>query len=221
MRVRAVTLILASVIKLNWIAVVNAAPPPESVQAGEIEIEDTKEKQRNPRQIAEEQLGTWLVEMRRYTANGGVGDVTPIGDEGTSYLSVLYLYCINKFGPCPYILDALLESDVRDSRAKGEARCPTMSKFWKTWLASDSENRSRYLLSIGAGTAIADFNVRERPRYLQCKPTVAAILADPNSGKTRWGAEGTVTTAVTKTTRLFEEIKAKQIDIHSSVGLSN
>jgi hypothetical protein len=201
-------------------AAVWAAPPSEAVQSGEIAIEDTQEERRDPRERTREQVETWLGEMNRYAANGGVGEVVSLGEDETTYLSVLYLYCMSKFGPCPHVLDVVLESDVRDSRAKGEAACPAMSRFWKTWLATDLENRSKYLLSIGFGTAVANFNLHERSRYIQCKPTVAAILADPDAQKSRYGSGGTVTSALSKTTKLVEEIKSKQIDIHRSVGLT-
>jgi hypothetical protein len=157
--------------------------------------------------------------MRRYSENGGTGDVAPLGDEVISYLSTLYLYCISQFGPCPYILDTLLESDLRDARIKGEPKCSTLSKFWKMWLASDLESRARYLLSVGAGTAIAEFNARERPKYLQCKQTVAELLANPAATQARYGAQGTSTAVISKTIKLFSEIRTKELDIHKAVGL--
>jgi hypothetical protein len=162
----------------------------------------------------------WLTEMMRYASNGGSGDVSALGDEGAAYLPTLYLYCLQKFGPCGHILDTTLESDVHESRIKREAACPMMSKFWKMWLASDLEGRSRYLLSVANGTAVANFNARERSKYLKCKQTVKALLADPQASISRYGAEGLVTAAIAKTTKLLEEIRAKHIDIHASVGLS-
>jgi hypothetical protein len=221
MHVRALIVIVASIIELWAMAPVLAAPPSEAVQTGEIAIEDTQEERRDPRERIQGHVGAWLGGMTKYATNGGVGDVVPLGEDDTTYLSVLYLYCLNKFGPCPFILDVILESDVRDSRATGEPACPTMSRFWKTWLASDLEGRSKYLLSIGSGTAVADFNARERSKYIQCKPTIRAVLADPGAQKARYGAEGTVTAAVSKTAKLLEEIKAKEIDIYRAVGLTN
>ena len=220
MRERVLALTAVALMALFGSASANAAPPDESVQAGEIEIEEVKEEHRDPRQQGEDQVQAWLVEMMRYASNGGVGDVSALSDDGAAYLPILYLYCLEKFGPCPHILDTTLESDVRDSRIKGEAACPMMSKFWKTWLASDLEGRSRYLLSVAHGTAVANFNARERSKYLQCKPTVKAIIAGPQASKSRYGAEGLVTAAVAKTTKLLDEIRTKHIDIHASVGLS-
>lgn len=221
MAVRFVVFCIFFALGLGRVLDVSAAPPGESVQAGEIEIEEIKKEQWDPKKQAQERLQTWFTEMRRYSESGGTGEVAPLSDEGISYLSTLYLYCITQFGPCPYILDTLLESDLRDARIKGETKCSTLSKFWKTWLASDLESRARYLLSIGAGTAIAEFNLRERPKYLQCKQTVAGLIADPAATKARYGPQGTTTAAISKTIKLFGEVRTKELDIHKAVGLSH
>jgi hypothetical protein len=220
MRVRILLVFFAFMIEVLGIKAVFAAPPSEAVQAGEIAIEDTQEERRNPRERTRERVQSWLAGISNYAAHEGVGDVTPLGEDGIAYLSVLYLYCMNKFGPCPHILDVVLESDVREARLQGAAACPTMSGFWKTWLASDLEGRSKYLLSIGFGTAVANFNARERSKYIQCKSTIGAILEDPEAPKARYGDGGSITAAAEKTSKLLNEIEANGIDIHRAVGLN-
>ncbi len=220
MRIRALMVIVASVIELSGVSSLWAEPSSGDVQAGEISIEDTQVDRRDPKERVQDEVKSWVAAMHQYATRGGEGDVPPLREDGMVYLSTFYLYCLNKFGPCPHILEVILESDVREARTKGEAACPTMSRFWKTWLAADLENRAKYLLSIGFGTAVAEFNARERSKYIQCKPTVEAILADSGARKARYGAGGSITSAVAKTTKLLDEVDSKQIDIYRSTGLN-
>ena len=105
------------------------------------------------------------------------------------------------------------------ARSGASTGCPTMTRFWKMWLGNELEQRARYLLSIGNGAAVSNFNAVERPKYLRCTDTVVKIVG-AGAATARYGAAGTITRAVTQTAGLLNDIKTREIDVFSAVGVN-
>lgn len=182
--------------------------------SGEIAIEGTEETVTSPQKTAESGAEKWIQSL--VAAVKGGGTVSAVDDPTLTYLNSLYLYCMHKLGACQFVLDAVLEADVINSRAQGKAECPTMSRFWKSWLRDEMEKRSKYLVSVGSAPAVAQFNSELRPKYIKCKDTVAAALEESSS--VRYASGSPIQVALARFGELRTQITSKNIDIFSTIG---
>jgi hypothetical protein len=181
-------------------------------------LEDTGPKRRSSKAENEQQARAFTASVEQYARGGGSGSVATLSDPGAQHLAVLYLYCLQKVGPCPFILDTVLEGDVAAARGTSGTDCQSMSRFWKKWLDNALEQRVKYLLPLGSMTAVASFNAVERPKYVKCKDTVAKLKGSKSD---RYGAEGSTTQAASKTAKLLLDVTDRNIDIYAAVGLKN
>jgi hypothetical protein len=182
--------------------------------SGEIVIEGTEETALSPQKLAEAGAEKWSQSLSAAIKEGG--PVSTADDPTITYLNSLYLYCMHKLGTCQFVLDTVLEADVVHSRVNGKAECPTMSRFWKSWLRDEMEKRSKFLVTIGSAPAVAQFNSEVRPKYIKCKDTVAAALAEESS--LRYGSGAPIRLAINRFNELRSQIISKNIDIFSTVG---
>ena len=182
--------------------------------SGEIAIEGTEETVTSPQKAAESGAEKWIQSLLAAVKGGGA--VGAVDDPTMTYLNSLYLYCMHKLGTCQFVLDTVLEADVIYSKAQGKAECPTMSRFWKSWLRDEMEKRSKYLVSVGSAPAVAQFNSEIRPKYIKCKDTVAAALGETSS--LRYASGSPTQGALARFSELRTQISSKNIDIFSTIG---
>jgi hypothetical protein len=186
---------------------------------GEVAYSEPDTKNKTPSLVGYDNAVAWANALSKIVSSDGKGAVPELEGVGSTYLSVLYLHCVSRAGTCPFILDSILEADVIASRESGSRRCPLMKSFWKNWLALQLEERGKFLVSVATGLQMAAFNSNERPRYVDCKPTVEAILDDKESLATRYGPETSTSKSVTQLVALLKEVKEGRIDIFASTGV--
>ena len=181
--------------------------------SGEIEFEGDQRSALSPQKAAEDSAKKWLSSV---TSAASAGQAVPsLDDSGATYMGALYLYCLKRIGVCPFVLTTILEADITNAYGVGTPECPSMSRFWKAWLRGEMEQRSKFLLSIASGPAVADFNMKKRPAFVKCKGTVATALQKPKSERaTEWAV------AIKQTNDLVKEIDTRGIDLFATVGLS-
>ncbi len=197
----------------------NKAPvdlrPPTS---GEIPIEDTTPTKRDIRAGGLRDVSTWAHALAQAASQSG-GMVASLKPEGVDYLSVLYLFCAQKLGACPFILESILEADIMSSHHSASGQCAIMSHFWQQWIEMDGDKRLQFLISLGRAPYLAQFNATSRQRFVMCKDTVAPILSQKTALASRYGP-GTAAANSTATLKaLVEEIERKHIDVFAVCGL--
>lgn len=199
------------------------APTPsgfkESVISGEISIADHNSLKRPPQLEAQDALLAWAAQLEIAIKAGGKGELVDLDAPTTSYLSALYLYCTNREGPCPYILESLLDGDLIKSRAQGEVSCTSINRFFKGYIRNQLDERGKFLYTLNRSLEMERFNTDERPRFLECKETLTAMLADEDVIKQRFGSQGTALESLTKLVNLLKEINSSRVDILAAVGV--
>ena len=143
-----------------------------------------EEKQTNPYRESQEDAVRTLRALVGKIAELKGGTVTPVErpkDASVHFLTGVYLYCTVTKGPCPEILDSLLEIDLINSRISRKAECPTSLTFWKDWKANDMEARQKFLVRIGLLGITDDFSRNVRPGYIKCRETIAKQIEGGNS----------------------------------------
>ena len=203
---RALIICLACVIS-SISNVANGEPSGASaVQSGDISIEDPSRPSLSQDERGEKEARQWLTSLRSRLSAPAAGPLTELGDSGVAYLDFLYFFCSVRAGECPFILDAILAADVAESKAAGAPGCPTMTRFWKTWLAGDFDERAKYKVSASSGAKLSAFNDARRPRYVKCKETVAELMSAKSASEQ--GLRG-----LDRTEALLREVTDKGIDI--------
>lgn len=194
---------------------------------GEITFEDSAPAQNTYAQTQDAAIDYFhkLSDLTSQLAQGATsGSVPPPSDNMLSYLNAAYLYCAVNYGECPLILDAILEGDIVNSRMSKDAQCPTMTRFWKSWVRGDMEARHKYLVKTAFLKVTSDFNQQKRPAYIKCKETVATQISakEPDNVyfKARYGADSAHTLVAAKTAKLLEELKVKVPNVFGAVGSS-
>lgn len=176
-------------------------PTGNTVKSGEIILEDYDNKKVDTYSVNQEEAIRYFKSFEAAIPQIGSGasvNMPKLSDGALLYLTGAYLYCSVNNGVCPFILDAILESDIVASAASGTSGCPSMTQFWKIWLANDMEQRHKYLVKTGHLHTTSDFRAKVRPKYLKCKETVAAELAKGPLSK-RYQSEGNAARAITTT----------------------
>ena len=164
-------------------------------------------------------LEAWGEKLQSIVTTSGVGKVPKLDQNAASYLSVLYLYCSVKNGPCPFILETVLDADIALSRVDNRVTCALTNRFFKSYLAHGLDERGKYLFSLTQGLEMAKFNTSERPRFVECKETVSAIMADKEVLAQRFGSKGTEAQSVAAFLTLLSEVKEQKVDIFVATGM--
>jgi hypothetical protein len=181
---------------------------------GGMDIEDTTSKKVSPYERNQDQAIEYFGRMFKVLDGLGSGQQSSIevmGDGVTTHLNSVYLYCSIKQGVCPVVLDAILELDVAASKLSGTADCPNLTKFWKAWLRDDYEGRQQFLVKTGFLQMSGEFNQLQRPKYIQCKPTVtAAVQGSPPTAlfyRERFGKASSARQGFERTVKLLQAMK--------------
>jgi|GEM_PF-1715704 len=191
------------------------------VLSGELNFEDTTEKSAdsysNTQQLTIDFFKDFLTTL---TATGPVAELS---DSQLNYLNAVYLYCSINTGKCPFILDAILETDVKRSAMSGVASCPAMTKFWKQWVANDMENRHKYSVRTAFLSVTEEFRTKDRPKYLKCKDNVSSSIAGMTSPaalfSTRYAEGSEPRRAIERTIEYLKAVQASGQNIATSLGI--
>ncbi len=153
----------------------------------------------------------------------GNAELKSLDDNAILYMNAVYLYCTTQKGTCKMVLDALLEGEIMSSKLKGSAECPTLTKFWKSWIKNEMERREEFMISTGLMRTVQDFTRDVRPRYIRCQ---AAVENEIGTGtdklqyfKARYAAESSQAKAVNDTAELLRLIKEKMPNLYGTIGL--
>ena len=196
-------------------------PPPSGVKviSGDVGYSDPNAATSNSQVDTLNALEDWGAKLQTIVASSGEGKVADLDQNAVSYLSVLYLFCSAKRGPCPFILETLLDSDIALARADNEAKCPLMKRFFKSYVSQSLDERGKFLFPLTRGLEMAKFNANERPRFVECKETVSAIIADKELLSQRFGEKGSAVGSVAEFRALLSEIKDQKADIFVATGI--
>jgi len=190
------------------------------VISGEVAYSDPNAPALNAQGAAIQALEEWGDQLRGIVTTSGVGKPPELDQNAVSYLSVLYLFCSAKRGPCPFILETILDADIALSRADTNVQCPLTKRFFKSYVARSLDERGKFLFSLTQGLEIAKFNTNERPRFVECKDTVAAIIADKEILGERFGEKGSAAKTVDALLSFLSEVREQKVDIFVSTGVS-
>ena len=188
--------------------------------SGAVAYADPNRQERNQQLDAQDKLEAWSAQLVTAIKDGGKGSVSELDSATASYLSVLYLYCTVKQGPCPFVLETVLDSDIIVARSEKSTPCVSMTRFFKGYLSNALDDRAKFLYSLTQGLEMANFNTESRPRFIECKQTVSAILQDKNVMAQRFGEKGTALGTIEAFTTLLKDVKAQKTDIYVATGLT-
>jgi hypothetical protein len=186
---------------------------------GQVAYENPDAPVRNHQLEALEELDGWSSRLESIIKVSGEGIAPDLKQNAISYLSVLYLYCSVKKGPCPFILEMTLDDDIARSRSEKKPRCPVTTRFFKSYISQSLDERGKFLFSLREGLEIAKFNSDERPRFVECKETVSAISTDPDVLRQRYGEKGSSVDSAKAFRALLTEIKENNVDIYGATGV--
>ncbi|MCO6429230.1 MAG: hypothetical protein J5J00_00080 [Deltaproteobacteria bacterium] len=223
---KVISAVFVAAISVHYIGFAHAQPGQKRPEiSGQIVLEETGGKKVNAAQLSHDialEYITTLAATVEKLKSGAAAPLDEIDNSAMAYLNSAYLYCSIQEGTCPYLLDALLEADVILSKSTGKIQCPTLSKFWKSYIASDLESRHRFLTPVTFMSVTAEFSEKQRPKYLKCKETVAEELAvTPNDFfVNRYGRAGKDNN-VAKTLRFLKGLKEQGIDVYSKTTVQS
>lgn len=189
--------------------------------SGEITLESTEGNVKLPYQAAQD-LGIEYAEKVQAAVNqGATGKVPPIDDRAAPFLNAAYLYCSVQRGVCQHFLDTLLEGDLINSKLGGTVECPTLTKFWKSYIAGDLDSRHRFQTPIAFVAVSEEFAQKTRPRYLKCKETIKNEIEGAGGDYfSKRYADGSKAAQITKTVEFLRGLKAENKNVFLEVGIS-
>jgi hypothetical protein len=101
-----------------------------------------------------------------------------------------------------------------------EAPCVSMKRFFKAYLANGLDDRGKFMYPLTRGLEMNSFNSDVRPRFLECKETVSAMVEDKELLAQRFGEKGAALESIVKFTTLLKQVKDDKVDIYVATGLS-
>lgn len=193
---------------------------PKGAVVGSIDYVEANESERNPQLQSLENIQRWVASVDRISLEGGKGVPDELTPADVSYMSVAYLYCVKQQGTCPFFLETILDADLEVSRSSGVASCATLKRFWKEWLRSGLEERAKFLLSVSKGLELAAFNSQERPRYVQCSGTVAALVGPQSNLTARFGNDGASRAHHASMKQFIEQLQTDKVDVYQEIQVA-
>lgn len=190
------------------------------VVTGQVAYSDPDAPGPNTQVDALNALEGWGSSLQTIVTGSGEGKAPELNQNTVSYLSVLYLYCSAKRGPCPFILETILDADIARSRSESGAQCSLMKRFFKSYLSQSLDERAKFIFSLTQGLEMAKFNTNVRPRFVECKETVSAMLADKEVLTQRFGPHGSAAETVAEFRTFVSQIKDGKVDIFVATGVS-
>lgn len=193
-------------------------------QMGEINIVEQGPK-KDPYLVVQDAAIVFFAKLEqdiKSLRTGGSASVGVVSDQILNFLTGVYLYCIVNSGSCPYILDAILETDIINARLGKNNACPNMMKFWTQWVRNNMDTRHKYLMKTAHFNVTNDFNKNQRPAFILCEDTVKKAISDsaPNTDyfKRRYTDGSEPERAPTKLRLLLEKLKEEGIDVFKKTG---
>ena len=209
-------LVLLALLTVLFSSVGTIALGDDKELSGDVTLEDVSTSQKNPYQAGQEAAIQYFREFNTLTtqiAQGSSNHAQAIPENTMIHISNAYLYCAVKFGTCPMVLDAILETDIINSKLDKSVRCPNMERFWKTWVKSDNEKRHKYLVRTATLNETNNFNAKVRPLYIKCREMVQNELTgapgDAVFFRERYDPSSPKKEAIVKALKLLEELKLK------------
>ena len=192
------------------------SPAKPSSQIGEIDLEDTATKRKDPYAVGQDAAISFYAAFAQTIESlktTGIGTLEPLSDGAINHLIGVYLYCTVRSGACPLVLDGILEIDVVNAKNGTADLCPTMERFWKAWVKSDMEKRQNFLVRTAHMNTTSDFTRNQRPRYLKCRETVQLEIGKGGPAKeffqSRYASPNGPDEQVLKLAHLLTELKVK------------
>jgi len=201
-------------------------PPRRPALSGDIILEGP-EKKASIYEITQDNALSYMQhlshQVQAASSGASISPIPPLAPDVQDYLTGVYLYCSVQRGTCPFVLQAILEIDIINSRLSGQNSCPNMQAFWKRWLENDMENRHRHSVRTGHMHATHDFNQSVRPRFVRCQETVAKEIAAGSSNpaeffRSRYRDNSQHRRDVATSLALLEQIKANIPNIFRATG---
>lgn len=197
---------------------------PDGVQVGTIEFESTERAVTSYGDRQKESVEYFDSLSKKITSLSSTGSasVSDMSDNVTFHMTGVYMYCSLKYGACPFVLDAILETDIIKSRQNKKASCNAMKTFWRKWIHGDMNKRIRYLMPTGYANKKANFDIKDRPRYVKCSKTVAEEaklkLSNKEFFSQRYSDDSQIVSSIKKTNLLLQTIEAKNINVFQATG---
>ena len=193
---------------------------------GEIQLETGES--RSPYEINQDKAIAYFDKLSAQLGSmqdGKIQQPSSLEEPVMNYLSGVYLFCLTKNGICPFILQTVLEVDIIQSRLTKIPTCKNMESFWKLWIKNGFEDRARYSVDTKNLMSVQDFNTNQRPRYIECKPTVEKEIqgapADNNFFKLRYQDKKGPAHSVRLLQRFLQTIKEKKLNVFVEAGAEN
>lgn len=206
---------------------------------GEVDLDlDLNEKKKNTYNLDQEYVINYFKEIvsatEHFSSNSNEKLNTTfieLTDSQLLYYASAYLYCITKKGTCPFLLNALLESDLmllcnfenKKCQRPKKVACRNMTRMWKIWIDNDLEQRLNHNIPIGLMGKNNDFKQNEFPKYLKCSqtllPEVKAALKNKNYIKKRYKSVD-IKEDIEKTISFLKAIKKNIGNIIVAQGIS-
>ena len=165
-------------------------------------------------------IDDWSAKLQTILTTSGEGRSPELDQDAVSYLSVLYLFCSAKRGPCPFILEAILDSDIALSRTDNAMKCPLTTRFFKSYVSQSLDERGKFLFSLTQGLEMSKFNTTVRPRFVDCKETVSAMIADKDILSQRFGSKGSAAGTVAELRAFLSEVRDAKVDIFRATAVT-
>lgn len=193
------------------------AEPPTS---GDIPLDIGEERVKPPHERAQEEA---MAEYQKLVNNvkAGKGEAVTLSERALLHLNAVYLLCSVNQGTCPTVLDGILESDILTSKVTGRVDCPNMKRFWQLWIKNDMEKHHQFMAKTAFVNEAADFQRRERPRYIRCSATVKEALDSEKAGtvesfiRARYKGDDH---PFAGTFRLLQQMKSRYPNVMSEIG---
>lgn len=180
---------------------------------GTIEFEDAP-TELSPYEAGQEASISLFQSLLTETVSGSAA-AHKVTSEAMRHLAGAYLYCASKQGSCPVILDGLLEVDIANARVAGEASCPVLEQFWRSYTAWDFSKRESYLRGVGQTEIATTFAKEKLPRYQMCKQAVAEALKQDKAARTAAAKKNLANAAF-----LLKQFKQKVPNIFAALGIA-
>lgn len=194
-------------------------------QSGEVLL-DLKNDSQDPYLMNQTQALAYFKDLQKKIdalVEGNFSPVPELNERALHHLMGVYLYCSVKKGVCPGPLDAILETDIINSKLNKSSACPNMTSFWKIWIKNDMENRQKYLTQIAYINDTDTFKNKVRPKYLKCRATVTSevdsSLSDLAFFKQRYANDAAARTAINSLVSMLEELQKKEINVFVAMDL--
>lgn len=194
---------------------------------GDLDISEGKE-QKSVYQVSEDEVIDLFTKLKAEIDSVGDGgslqNLDALSRNASLHLTAVYLHCTVNRGTCKFMLDALLEVDLINSKVAENVSCPNMLQFWRLWLKSDMEERAKYLVKTTYLKKTADFNAKVRPSYVRCKSTIEKILRGAKVSSlfgARYKSDVSISDAVDETLEYLRLVHSKYKNIFIEMGIQS